>query len=262
MTKIFFTLAILFGISSAALAQYGSKTFTRKDTVWTICYFTTGQKSTEVYDLASDTRWHTLKAYDKNGKVIYERSYGQKHGSSGVELKYHPNGGISSARYTMQPDGGIQHTDITTYFTADGRVDHEVDMSIGDNGMMHGPGIITTKGPVPAPHVTPRPAPKPNECAPVPAATEVYLINYTSERLHIRAQYKDIAAGPAFYDIEPSDTVKMGIHYASSAANPLDHYKLQVETQARYDFEYRVSNGGGNGSNKQYVMVTCRKIKR
>lgn len=265
MIRALTSLSLIFIFSLGLSAQQATKTFTRKDTVWTISYFTSGQKSTEIYNLVSDSRWHQLRAYDKTGKVIYERSYGQKHGSSGVSLKYHPNGAIYTAHYTMQPDGGIQYYDVTSYFTPEGKLDHEEDNSRGNDGQLHvAPTVNPARTPVPNVHIAPQPATKPSECTPVPASTEIYLINYTSERLHIRSQYTTIAAGPVYYDVEPSDTVRVGMYFATAgnAGNPLDHYALKVETRPRYGLEYRITNAAGGTTLKQYVMATCRRIRK
>lgn len=254
MFKILFLCFVSLFSQLCLHAQVGCKTYTADSTEKQVCYFTTGQKSTEISYPRSNPNWKNLKAYDLKGNVIYSREYGRRWGSSGVDIKYYPNGGLSSARYTMQPDGGIQHTDITTYFTPEGKVDHEDDRSIGNNGSMR---VSPVKGPA---HV----APKPNECAPVPASTQIYLINYTSERLHIRYQFKDItSSGPGYMDIEPSDTTKLGIYYPKGReSNPLGHYTIEVETKPKYDYEYRLANAGGNSTGKQYVMVTCSKIQR
>jgi hypothetical protein len=265
MARVLTTLSLIFILISGASAQQGSKTFTRKDTVWTISYFATGQKSTVIYSLVSDSRWHQLKAYDKSGKVIYERSYGLKHGSSGVDLKYHPNGGIYTAHYTMQPDGGIQHYDVSSYFTPEGKLDHEEDNSLGDDGLRHLQPIYSPlRTPAPNVQIAPHPLQKPNECIPMPASTEIFLINYTSERLHVRSQYTAIQAGPVYYDVDPSDTVKIGAYFATAGnpGDPLGQYSLRVETKPRNGFEYRITNAAGGTTLKQYVMAICRRIRK
>ena len=258
MTRFILFLTFITVINMHAISQHACKTFTKDGYEWQVCYYKTGQKSTEISYALSDTRWKSLKVYDRTGKVIYEESYGPKHGSSGVELKYYPDGGVSSAHYTMQPDGGIQYTDITTYFKPDGTVDHVEDYSRGNDGEFHVPPVHL---PAPSPTV-PRRENKPVECTPVPPLTQVFLINYTSEPLHIRSQFMDITGGPVYCDVDPSDTVRIGAYNATPEMNPLDHFKVKVETRARYSYEYRVSHIPGGNSGRHYIMVTCRKLAR
>jgi hypothetical protein len=252
----------LLGLIIAICLAFGahsqqSKTINTSDSTIEIYQYKTGKRSADIRYAKASSYWKRVNVYDIHGEIVYTRDYGRKWGSSHVELKFRPEGGVSTARYTMQPDGGIQYFDVTTYFTGDGKVDHEEDRSLGDNGQPRLNPNFTHQEPA----IILKPV-KPNECIPVPASVQVHLINYTSEILHVRYQFRDIVnSGPAYLDIEPSDTTKLGIYYPKgNDQNPLDHYSVSVETKAKNRVEYRIANAGGN-NDVRYLMVICRKIR-
>lgn len=241
---------------STAYAQYGCRTVARGDTIYQRCYYTTGQLASEISYLKSDERWKHLKVYTTAKAVSYETSYGQRYGSSHVELRYQGHGGVASAHYTMQPDGGIQYTDVTTYLRPDGTVDHVEDMSRGNDGEMH-PWLKH----MPEKPQTVVPAPKPAACLPVPEQKELYVINYTSETLHLICQYRDIQAAAMALMIEAADTTKVGVYSATnSSADPLRHYMIQVADKARRGYQYQLKSIGNAADAHQYVMIVCRKV--
>ena len=259
MSRSLLLMILIIATGPMAMAQHGVKTFTKDGREWAVSYFTSGQRSTEVSCTVSDSRWKKLSVYDRAGHVIYETNYGQRYGSSHVDVKYYPDGAVYSTHYTMQPDGGIQYTDITTFFAPDGKVDHVEDNSLGNDGTPHVRAPLRPdQTPAPSIYTTPKSA----ECVPVPTPTEVYLINYTSERLHIRSEYKDMSAGPVYYDVEPADTVRIGAHYATMTADPLRHYSIYVETKPRFGLGYYVNYRGMANSNNQYVLVTCHRTSK
>lgn len=219
-----------------------------------ICHLQNGQKSTVVFSPKVNPRWKTLTAYNTHGNMIYQKNYGQRWGSSGVDVRYYANGALKSARYTMQPDGGIQYTDITTFFTADGKFDHE--SNDGTDMFGHrGPQVLV------APSHTP-PAPqtqKPNECAPVPAGNTCFLINNTSDVLNITAQYKPINASPFDNKIEPGDTLKIGIYYPKNDADgPLNSWKITVHNKAKTGYHYSLQLLSGDKKTAKYIAVYMR----
>jgi hypothetical protein len=243
-----------------AMAQYGTKTYIKDGRQWTVSYFTAGQKSTEVSYAESDSRWKKITAYDRTGHVIYETNYGQRYGSSHVDVRYYPDGAVYRTHYTMQPDGGIQYTDITTYYAPDGKVDHEEDNSIGNEGV---PLLRTMFSTGPCARYT---------SAYLAEASRMYAgaISHgclSDSTIPVSAfisesQYKDIAGGPAYYDVDPADTVRIGAHYATPMADPLDHYSLYVETKPRNGFGYYINYWGMASSNRQYVLVTCHRSSK
>ncbi|MBS1685083.1 MAG: hypothetical protein JSS76_10025 [Bacteroidetes bacterium] len=248
---------------TTASAQYGCKTTSKGDTIYQRCYYTTGALCTEISYLKNNERWKQVKIYTKSKELVYERSYGQRYGSSHVELRYQPSGSVSTAHYTMQPDGGIQYTDITTYFKPDGSIDHEEDMSRGNDGEIHPWPIHMPDKPqpvVPAPR--PVPAPAPAACLPVPEQRELYLINYTSERLHLICQYRDIKAASMSLLIEPADTAKVGVYSSfHTSPDPLQHYMIQIADKARRGYQYQVKTISNAADTQQYIMIVYRKIK-
>lgn len=264
MQKLSALIVVCLLYAGTISAQYACKTITKGDTMYQRGYYTTGQLSTEISYLKSNDRWKNLKVYGKDKTVIYERSYGQRYGSSHVELRYQAGGGVASAHYTMQPDGGIQYTDITTYFKPDGTIDHEEDMSRGNDGEIHPWPIHMPERPQP---VVPAPKPattpqKPAECAPVPGQKQLYVINYTSEPLHLTCRYKDIQAAAMGLDIEAADTATVGVYSSfRSVIDPLQHYALQVTNKARTGYQYQVKTIANGDDARQYVMIVCRRIK-
>lgn len=264
MYKVFTLLGLLVLCTLAASAQYGCKTIIKGDTIYQRCYYTSGQLSTEVSYQKSDERWKHLKVYTTAKAVSYETSYGQRYGSSHVDLRYQAGGGVATAHYTMQPDGGIQYTDVTTYFRPDGTVDHEEDMSRGNDGELHTWLKHMPEKPqtvVQAPKPTPAP-PAPAACQPVPDQKELYVVNYTSEALHLVCQYLDIQAASMGLDIEPADTAKVGIYSSfASSVDPLQHYTVLVANKARTGYQYQVQRMTSGTDAPQYLMIVCKRVK-
>jgi hypothetical protein len=250
----FVSLIIIAFITQVAVAQQSCRIFATDSSELQVCYFTTGQMSTEIASRKSNKQWHTLKAYDLYGHEIYTRSYGQQYGASNVELTYYPSGAIYIARYIVLPDSGSQRTDITTYFTVDGKVDHELDNSVDKTGEQKHDQIIYP-GHVPLPAKPGKPV--------SPPSTNLYLINYTSETLMLAAQSKDIAAPPFAREIDPADTFLVGTYYATPGTqNPMDHYSMRIVTKPRRGYEYLIRYIEGYKSDKEYVMVTLHRAEK
>lgn len=263
MYKLCALTGLLLVYTAAAYAQYSCKTMTKGDTIYQRCYYTTGQLSTEICYLHTNERWKHLKVYTKTHELSYENSYGQRYGSSHVDLRYQADGGVASAHYTMQPDGGIQYTDVTTYFKADGTQDHVEDNSRGNDGEPH-LRLLRPQEPkpiAPTPQTSPQPS-KPNECAPVPGQKKLYLINYTSETLQLIYQYKDGRSSAVRAAVEPSDTTVVGVYSSyRSSSDPLQHYGIQVASRPKTGYQYQVKPINSGDTADQYVIVVCRKVK-
>jgi hypothetical protein len=244
MKKLLLMLGALLSLISLN-AQYACKT---GPGIAEICYFRTGQKSTE--RAVSDKRrnWKVFTAYNRSGKVIYQQEYGQFAGSSYVEAKYYADGGISSAHYTMQPDGGIQFTNITTFFTPDGRVDHVEDMSIGNDGEMH---LTPIHKSVEAPRKEQVAA-----CNPPMLVCSLYAINGTGHRLSIHAQYKKGSSQAYDRQVNAGDSVLIGNYYpAGREESPLEHYSLNVIRNYKGQY-YNIAVVPGAIGDRRYVMIT------
>ncbi len=264
MYKLSALTSLLILYTATVHAQYGCKTLIRGDTIYQRCYYTTGQLVTEISYLRSNERWKHVKIYNKDHDVSYQNSYGQRYGSSHVDLRYQTGGGVVSAHYTMQPDGGIQYTDVTTYFKPDGTVDHEEDYSRGNDGELHTwlkhmPEEPQPVVPAPKPALTP---PAAAVCQPVPDQKELYVVNYTSEPLLLTCRYTDIQAAAMRLDIDPADTAKVGVYSAfHTSSDPLQHYSILVASKPRSGYQYLVQGIPSGASPQQYVMVICRKVK-
>jgi hypothetical protein len=141
--KSFLLLSLL--ISNLAHAQL--KCTNTKDSLNNIktCYHNNGTVSTiESWD--SNRRSGKLKAFNKNGKELFNYGLRTFGGHSSVYLSYYPNGQVSKAEYSSAPDGGIQYYHEIYKFDESGNQTEFLDLSRPDGvpGLTH-PGIITKK---------------------------------------------------------------------------------------------------------------------
>lgn len=85
-------------------------------------YFKNSKKvsTSQCYD--NDDRWGKAKAYDKNGKVIYEAELRRVAGHASVAFSYYPTGALAKAEWHSAPDAGIQWYNTTTWFDQDGNI--------------------------------------------------------------------------------------------------------------------------------------------
>lgn len=254
---LFFTMHSLYG-----LAQLNCKLSHTAEGETATCYHANGKKSTVIFKSKSEQRWFTLKIYDGSGRELYSREYGNKWGSSGVDLKYYKNGQVESARYTMQPDGGIQHYDVKTFWTEDGKYFREEDNSWGNDGLRC-PGVVKTALPT-----VPPPAPKaetkqPNECAPVQTLFDFYIINNTSDSLTITCANRITFGKPLTKTADAGDTVKIETYYAEyGAASPLKFYKIDLKEEARKGYRFQIKHMEGSKDQTQYAAISLRRINK
>lgn len=84
-------------------------------------YFTSGQLSTQkCYDKAH--RSGKAYAYNKKGKVIYEKDLRAFAGHASVYFTFHPNGAVKRADWSSAPDAGIQWYSSRDEFSEDGNL--------------------------------------------------------------------------------------------------------------------------------------------
>jgi hypothetical protein len=114
-----YTLLAL-AIAPLALSQGTEKTVKTDTGTVVLHFFTSGQISTKTWTDAMD-RWGHCWAYDRSGKVIFDRQTRRVGGHARVDFRYHPNGAVSHADVSDAPDGGIQWYQSTTTFDPDGQ---------------------------------------------------------------------------------------------------------------------------------------------
>lgn len=83
------------------------------------CLHENGAVSTiETWD--KEKRSGSLKAFDKNGKELFNYGLRTFAGHASVFLTYYKNGQVSKAEYTSAPDGGIQYNHEISKYDVDG----------------------------------------------------------------------------------------------------------------------------------------------
>jgi len=99
----------------------------KKDTTFIIRYHSNKKISTKEVKLTNELNWGYVKAFDRNGKEIYQRQIRNIAGHSSVNFEYYPSGAVQKAHFTGHPDGGIQWDDVTHYFDENGSVTQVID---------------------------------------------------------------------------------------------------------------------------------------
>ena len=105
--------------TSLLLSAQGREQTVKTDTGTVILHWsTTGQLSSKAWMDVAD-RWGHSWAYDRSGRVIFERQTRKIGGHASVDFSYHPDGTVSKAEVSQAPDGGIQwYRSTTTFDTA------------------------------------------------------------------------------------------------------------------------------------------------
>lgn len=258
---LFFLSLFLFSETSQAQLKCKTTKDVQGETI--ICYHANGKKSTVILKDSKEYHWSKLKVYDNVGNEIYSKEYGYKWGSSGVDLKYYPNGQVQSARYTMQPDGGIQHYDVKTVFKEDGKFDHEEDNSWGNDGLRH----VTTPPYTQTPPVRVEPTKpevkKPNECAPVQTQFDFYIINNTSDEIEITCNNTATFGKPVKRIADSGDTVLIESYYAQPGLpSPLAIFRISLKDDPKKGYRFQIKHIAGSQERKQYVAISLRRIKK
>lgn len=143
-------LAILACTAPLLLSAQGKESPVKTDTGTVVLhYFTTGQISTKAW-MDADDRWGHSWAYNRQGKVIFDRQTRRIGGHASVDFRYHPNGAVSRADYSTMPDGGIQWYKSTTTFDTEGVQTGFSEQGRDNQGPLH-PGIVKPERTVPKP---------------------------------------------------------------------------------------------------------------
>mgnify|MGYP001600905048 CR=1 FL=1 len=142
------TTSILFALaSSLLLSAQGRESIEQTDTGTVVLhYFTTGQLSTKAWTDA-DGRWGHSWAYDRSGRVIFDRQTRTVGGHASVTYSYHPNGAVSKAEVSDAPDGGIQWYRSTTTFDVEGLQTGFTEQGMGNQGPIPGVGTGVDRKP-------------------------------------------------------------------------------------------------------------------
>lgn len=127
MKKILLLFSLII-IANSLKAQLNCKTFTTQEGTETKCFHSNKTISTiEKWD--SNKYWGSLKAFDKNGKELFNYGLRRVAGHASVYLSYHKNGQVSRAEYSSQPDGGIQRYHEIRKFDENGNQTEFIDDS-------------------------------------------------------------------------------------------------------------------------------------
>jgi hypothetical protein len=138
--------------ASLLLTAQGKESTMKTDTGTVVLHwFTTGQLSSKAW-MDVDNRWGHSWAYDRSGKVIFDRQTRRIGGHASVDFRYHPNGAVSRADYSTMPDGGIQWYKSTTTFDTAGVQAGFSEQGWDNEGPLH-PGIVKPERTVPKPAI-------------------------------------------------------------------------------------------------------------
>jgi hypothetical protein len=124
-------IALTFGLSTIAFAQYKCEKVNSVEGSITECYHTNGVVSTsELWDL--ERNWGRFKAYNHEGVLLVEFELRRIAGHARVEVSYYANGQVSRLEYSSAPDGGIQYWEYIYTYSEEGKETSRIDLSRPD----------------------------------------------------------------------------------------------------------------------------------
>ncbi|MCA1761849.1 MAG: hypothetical protein LC664_02435 [Flavobacteriales bacterium] len=242
--------------------------FAESDTLH-VHYHENGKVST--LSILDENRFGSSKAYNKSGKLIYEKPIRRVAGIATVAYTHYNSGSVKTATYTDQPDGGIQWYKGYTWFSEDGVITKEKE----DDYNYDPSKVIQPDFPVPEPHKRPEKTPKnpyPNripkkktqpdkkqipekekrapeiiECASIHTNT-VRIINHCAYKLDIvlihQNKYSrftlkpgDTYYGPSYISAEISSPVDDNMNFRYSTPKKRKNPVHLIETVKRHQYE-------------------------
>lgn len=209
--------------ASLLLTAQGKESTMKTDTGTVVLHwFTTGQLSSKAW-MDVDNRWGHSWAYDRSGKVIFDRQTRRIGGHASVDFRYHPNGAVGRADYSTMPDGGIQWYKSTTTFDTAGVQTGFSEQGWDNEGPLH-PGIVKPERTVPKPAI------------PTKTVMEQHLFTneyFVVARKNCRVQLRPKQPSPAAKNMDATllkgDTLRGGTY---SMGERLDPPLGQVDVKA------------------------------
>lgn len=189
-------------------------------------YYLVGHSvSTEIcYD--ENGRWGKATAYDRTGKVIYERELRRVAGHSSVEFYYYKSGAVKKAYASSAPDGGIQWYRSTTFFSEDGVITNETKESHE--------GITSLPRQVTLPIVERKKQQEVATCA-VIYVSEIWATNTTPYPMQLTVNRKYTGAESHVLKVAPGETVKAGeLIAAEHFDDPAIYYDMKAVPLAKH----------------------------
>lgn len=258
--NLHFSLIFLL-ISVVSLAQ-------KKDTIFTIRYHSNKVISTKQVKLTNDLNWGYAKAYDRNGKEIYQMHIRNVAGHSSVNFEYYSSGAVQKAHFTGHPDGGIQWDDVTHYFDENGKVTQIINNSSDEYGhykLRIDPSLYsdTISKPYIAPYTIKDPQKKQEvvACAEI-YSTEFYLINATGKKRNVvaRLQNAPIEGFQKEVSVAYNDTVKLGNYIeAQLFTHPKERISLEIKGRKSEKFQLFWEEPKQDGKSKRMYYVVAIK---
>lgn len=238
--------------ASLLLSAQGPESTVKTDTGTVVLHrFTTGQLSSKAW-MDADNRWGHSWAYDRTGKVIFDRQTRKVGGHASVDFRYHPDGAVSRAVYSNMPDGGIQWYKITTTFDTAG-----VQTGFSEEGR-------DNDGPI-RPHVSPAPAPpayKQEEVREQQMFTNEYFV---VARKNCRVQLRPKQTSPAAKDMDATllkgDTLHGGAYSMGERFDPPLQHVAVTATNRRGKPKYkvvRVDSVQVNDERRRWYLIVGR----
>ncbi len=234
------------------LSAQGKESTVKTDTGTVVLhYFTTGQLSTKAW-MDVDNRWGHSWAYDRRGKVSFDRQTRRIAGHASVDFRYHLNGAISRAEVSDAPDGGIQWYRSTTTFDTAG-----VQTGFSEDGW-------DNDGPILRPRVSPPPTPaqpayKQEEVREQRLFTNEYFV---VARKNCRVQLRPKQTSPAAKNLDATllkgDTLRGGTYSLGERFDPPLQHVAVTATNRRGQPKYkviRVDNVQVNAEHRRWYVI-------
>ena len=241
----------------------------KKDTSFTIRYHSNKKISTKEVKLTNDLNWGYAKAFDRNGKEIYNRQIRNIAGHSSVNFEYYPSGAVQKAHFTGHPDGGIQWDDVAYYFDENGIITQVIDNSSDEYGhykLRIDPSLYSDT--ISKPHMAPitfKETPKKQEvvaCAEI-YSTEFYLINATGKKRTVIARLLNapIDGFQKEVSVAKNDTIKLG-NYKEAQLFTHPKERVSVEIKGRKTDKFQLfweEPKQGEKSKRVYYLVAVKQ---
>lgn len=172
-------------------------------------YFGNRKVSTSI--CYTDGRFGKASAYNRQGKLIYERHIRKVAGHATVHFSYYASGAVSKAEWSDAPDGGIQWYRSTTLFSESGEITSETEDNWDNRPTLFSPGKLREQ-----PAETAR-------CAPI-WKSEFWFVNAGSHPIYVHADRLGAINETYTIRIAPGDTAKGGFMIQAGFFDQPDKY--------------------------------------
>lgn len=249
------TAAILACSTSLLLSAQGKESTEKTDTGTVVLHwFTTGQLSSKAW-MDADDRWGHCWAYDRQGRVIFDRQTRNVGGHASVHFRYHPNGAVGRVEYSTAPDGGIQWYKSTTAFDPEGNQTGFNEQGSGTEGPVH-PGLVKPERPMIMPG-TPQRAIREQQLF----INEYFVVARKNCRVQLRPKENSPAAKNIDATLLKGDTLRGGMYSLGERFDPPLEQIALTATNRRGKARYKVLRTDSmqvNAEHRRWYLILGR----